>query len=55
MSEKPTFKAWTQENLANLVEELWDQNIQLREANEQLRLDFKDVMKELRKHQDDWK
>lgn len=55
MSEKPSFKVWSQENLSKLVEDLWDQNIQLRDANEQMRLDLKDAMKELRKHQDDWK
>lgn len=55
MSEKPTFKAWTHENLSKLIDDIWDQNVQLREANEQLRLDLKDAMKELRKYQDDWK
>ena len=55
MKDAPNFAAWSIENLAKFSQEQYQQNLILREAIEQLRLDLKDAMKELRKHQDDWK
>jgi hypothetical protein len=52
---KPTFPTWKRENLDSFVSELWDAYMQLQDRSEQLRLDLKDAMKELRKYQDDWK
>lgn len=56
---KPTFSTWEHTNLARLTNDLWDQNKQLREANDQLRLDNKDLSRQLRdclrKDHDDWK
>lgn len=42
---KPNFATWEKSLLAALTHDLWDDNIKLREANEQLRLDLKDAMK----------
>lgn len=44
----PNFAAWREDNLAKIAEDLYMQNLQLREANEQLRLDLKDAMKLVR-------
>lgn len=44
----PNFAAWREDNLAKIAEDLYIQNLQLREANEQLRLDLKDAMKLVR-------
>jgi hypothetical protein len=54
---KPTFSTWDRSNLDKITSELWDNNIQLREANEQLRNDLKDAMRLLReaRNKDDWK
>jgi len=55
---KPAFAAWETGNLANLCNDLWDDNVKLRDANEQLRLDLKDAMKLVRQanaDKDDWK
>lgn len=58
-SKKPHFASWEHSLLAKLANDLWDDNIKLREANEQLRNDNKDLSKinrELLKgDQDDWK
>jgi hypothetical protein len=51
----PTFSTWKRENLDQYATELTEAHIKLQEALEQLRLDLKDAMKELRKYQDDWK
>lgn len=52
---KPTFPTWRREVLDQFASELWDCHQQLHDTVEQLRLDLKDAMKELRKYQDDWK
>lgn len=57
---KPNFATWDIRNLSKMVHDLWDENKWLREANEQLRLDNKDLSKinrELltKENQDDWK
>ena len=44
-ANKPAFSTWEPTVLAELTHDLWDNNIALREANEQLRLDLKDAMK----------
>ncbi len=43
------FRTWDIDNLARLTAELYQDNKRLQEANEQLRLDLKDAMKEARK------
>ena len=55
MKDAPNFAVWQIDNLAKYALEQYLQNLDLHAALEQLRLDFKDAMKELRKHQDDWK
>jgi hypothetical protein len=55
MTNLPTFSTWKRETLDQYATELTEAHIKLQEANEQLRLDLKDAMKELRKYQDDWK
>lgn len=55
MPEIPTFSTWKRESLDKYATELTEAHIKLQEAAEQLRLDLKDAMKELRKYQDDWK
>lgn len=54
---KPVFHLWSRENLDRIADELWNDNLRLREANEQLRNDLKDAMRLLREAQnkDDWK
>jgi hypothetical protein len=52
---KPTFPTWKREVLDQFTSELWDYHQALQDTVEQLRLDLKDAMKELRKYQDDWK
>lgn len=54
---KPTFNLWDRSNLEKIVGELWDDNLMLRESNEQLRRDLKDAMRLLREanNKDDWK
>ena len=47
-NDKPSFDTWTHSNLVKLTHELWDDNVRLREANEQLRQDLKDAMKLVR-------
>lgn len=54
-TDVPNFAAWQTDTLAKYALEQYLQNIELRTALEQVRLDLKDAMKELRKHQDDWK
>ena len=59
-SEKPAFHTWEPKLLADLTHDLWDENVKLRNANEQLRMDNKDLSKlnrELltKENQDDWK
>lgn len=58
MEDDPKFDsiaAWPHETLAKFAQECYMQNKELRDINEQLRLDLKDAMAELRKHVDDWK
>ena len=43
------FLTWDTRNLARLTAELYQSNKQLRAANEQLRLDLKDAMAQVRK------
>ena len=47
-NNKPNFAAWDTTMLAKLTHDIWDDNIRLREANEQLRMDNKDLSKLLR-------
>ena len=47
-TQKPNFASWELSVLAKLTHDIWDDNIKLRDANEQLRLDLKDAMKLLR-------
>jgi len=56
-TQKPNFKFWEHANVVKLTHDLWDQNVALREANEQLRLDLKDAMRLVRQQysKDDWK
>lgn len=42
---KPNFATWELSVLAKLAHDLWDDNIKLRDANEQLRMDNKDLSK----------
>lgn len=53
--DKPNFAAWSNENLARFASESYDRMQELTAANEQLRIDLKSAMAELRKHVDDWK
>jgi hypothetical protein len=46
---KPNFAAWELGTLASLCSDLWDDNLKLREANEQLRSTNKDLSALLRK------
>jgi hypothetical protein len=55
---KPNFASWDHTILAKLAHDIWDDNIKLRDANEQLRLDNKDLSRLLREantNKDDWK
>lgn len=55
---KPNFATWEHRTLSKLTHDLWDENVRLRDANEQLRLDLKDAMKLVRQanfDKDDWK
>jgi len=45
---KSEFMTWTIENLAALTSDLHQDNIRLRAANEQLRLDLRDAMRLVR-------
>ncbi len=56
--QKPNFASWEINTLARLAHDLWDDNVRLREANEQLRLDNRDLsqlLREANKETDDWK
>jgi hypothetical protein len=46
---KPAFHTWEPKLLADLTHDLWDENVKLRNANEQLRMDNKDLSTLLRK------
>ena len=46
---KPNFATWDPAALAKLAHDLWDDNIKLRDANEQLRMTNKDLSEQLRK------
>ena len=48
-TDKPEFHLWERHNLDKLCGDIWEDNLRLREANEQLRLDLKDAMKLLRR------
>ena len=48
-NDMPTFTTWSMEDLSRFAAELYIQIIEQKEANEQLRLDNKDLMKLLRK------
>ena len=54
---KPTFHLWDRSNIDKIAGELWEDNMMLREANEQLRRDLKDAMRLLREqcNKDDWR
>lgn len=47
-TERPDFSKWDRALLDHFCEEIWDTNARLREANEQLRLDNKDLSRLLR-------
>ena len=58
MRDTPTFAAWNIDTLSKYATEQYQQNIELREALEQLRLDLKDAMRLLRQvnvTEDDWR
>ena len=42
---KPNFATWDHTLLAALANDIWNDNTKLREANEQLRMDNKDLSK----------
>lgn len=46
---KPNFATWDHTLLVELTHDIWDDNIRLREACEQVRLTNKDLSEELRK------
>ena len=46
--QKPNLHGMDHSILARLTNDLWDENARLREANEQLRLDNKDLSRLLR-------
>ena len=48
-NDMPTFTTWSMEDLSRFAAELYVQLIEQKEANEQLRLDNKDLIKLLRK------
>ena len=59
---KPNFAAWSRGALEMFVQSQWDDVLRLREANEQLRLDNKDLSRVNRQllttkesQDDDWK
>jgi hypothetical protein len=55
---KPNFASWERGTLDSLAHDLWDNNVTLREANEQLRSTNKDLSALLRKQfmqEDDFK
>ena len=52
---KPKFDTWERADLEKFAEDIERKVEQLVEQNEQLRINFKDAMSELRKHKDDWK
>lgn len=54
-SYAPTFSTWCRENVDKIATELYEENKQLRQIIEQLRLNNKDLSAELRKYVDDWK
>lgn len=57
-TDKPAFSLWERKNLDLIANELWDENQKLRIANEQLRLNNKDLSNQLRDYltnKDDWK
>ena len=45
---KPNFDTWSCHSLTKIAHDLWDDNVKLREANEQLRLTNKDLSAQLR-------
>jgi len=53
--DTPNFAAWSLANLSNFATEAYVRMQQQEAAIEQLRLDLRSAMQELRKHQDDWK
>ena len=55
MNDAPNFAAWSLENLATFAAEAYVRLQQQAMALEQLRLDRKQAMEELRKYKDDWK
>ena len=55
MNDFPNFAAWQVENLVNFAQDAYLRMREQEAAIEQLRLDLKTAMQELRKYQDDWK
>jgi len=55
MGDLPNFAAWQLENLINFAKDAYTRLQEQEAAMEQLRLDLRSAMQELRKHQDDWK
>ena len=51
--DAPNFAAWQVDTLASYALEQYLQNIELRHALEQLRLDLRDAMRLLREHRND--
>lgn len=57
-SDDPKFDsiaAWPHDLLVKFAQECYENNKRLMETNDQLRLDLKDAMAQLRKYVDDWK
>lgn len=54
-ADLPNFAAWSLENLSNFATDAYVRMQQQEAAIEQLRLDLRRAMQELRKYQDDWK
>ena len=48
-SAKPNFASWERSMVDRLCQDIWDDNVALRAANEQLRLTNKDLSALLRK------
>jgi hypothetical protein len=45
---KPAFHTWERASVDRLCHDLWDQNVKLRDSNEQLRQDNKDLSNQCR-------
>jgi hypothetical protein len=55
MDDLPNFAAWNTDTLTRFAKDAYTRMQEQEAAIEQLRLDLKAAMQELRKYQDDWK